>query len=192
MKTRFTLGLALACLPLSWTPHVKAQSLNSTNAAPEQFWDTALGYFSSFNTNLTTFSATNWHGNVWAGADYQSGVNVASSLGVEYGFYKSLTLESVTRNAAIAGTILSEQAGLGVNFVMFDTQLTVGGGIGDAFAAVGTQPSGLYGSLFGEVKKAMTQTTFAGMRLETEVPFRSKAGAAPVTPVLSVFVGFRF
>lgn len=176
-----TLGFGL------WTLDCSAQS-SATNSAPQQFYTTAFDYFTSFNTNLPTFQ-TNYHGCAWAGADYQSGVNIASSLGLEYGLYKSVSVESVTRNAAIAGTILSEEVALGVNYTVYDTQLTGGAGVGDNFASVGSTKSGLYGVIFAEAKKALTQTTFAGTRLEAEI---QGAGKAATIPVLTVFVGFKF
>jgi hypothetical protein len=166
----------------------RGQTQTNTAPSPTTFFQDIGAYFSSFNTNLTTFTDTNnFHGVVWAGADYQSGVNIASSLGVEYPFYKSLTAISVTRNADVAGAILSEQADLGVSITHFDTQLTLGGGLGYCFASVGDLKPGLYGSIFAEAKKAMTDNTFAGMRLEDDF-----SGKTPNVPVLSVFVGFRF
>jgi hypothetical protein len=176
-----TLGLGL------WTLDCPAQSGN-TNSAPQQFYTTAFDYFTSFDTNLLTFQ-TNYHGCAWAGADYQSGVNVASSLGLEYGLYKSVSVESVTRNAAIAGTILSEEVALGLNYTVYDTQLTGGAGIGDNFAGVGSTKSGLYGVIFAEAKKALSENTFAGTRIEAEIQGASKAG---MIPVFTVFVGFKF
>lgn len=171
-----------------------ARGQSVTNAAPvtEQFYQQAFGYLTSFNTNLTTFTSTNFHGSIWAGADYQSGVNVASSLAAEVPVYKALSLDAVVRNADVAGTLLSAQSDVGVNWSVFDTQITAGIGLGDNFSAVGGVPSGLYASVFGEVKKAMTQNTFAGVRLESDIPFRSAKGGGGITPVLCVFVGFRF
>jgi hypothetical protein len=160
----------------------------STNSAPQQFYTTAFDYFTSFNTNLLTFQ-TNYHGCAWAGADYQSGVNVASSLGLEYGLYKSVSVASVTRNAAIAGTILSEEVAFGLNYTVYDTQLTGGAGIGDNFGTVGSTRSGFYGVIFAEAKKALSANTFAGARIEAEIQGASKA---TTIPVFTVFVGFKF
>jgi hypothetical protein len=167
-----------------------AQTTGATNAAPtpQSFFTTVAGYFTAFNTNLTTFTDTNnFHGTVWAGADYQSGVNIASSLGVEYPFYKGLTFVSVTRNADVAGTILSQQGDLAIAITHYDAQLSLGAGLGYCFANVGGLRPGLYGSVFAEAKKALTDNTFAGLRLEDDF-----SGKTPNIPVLSVFVGFRF
>jgi len=178
-------AIALLALTLH-APRSHAQTI-STNA-PQQFYTTVFEYFTSFDTNLLAFQ-TNYHGCAWAGADYQSGVNVASSVGLEYGLYKSVAVESVTRNAAIAGTILSQQIDVGLSYTLFDTQLSGGAGLDYNFADVGSTRQGINAVIFAEAKKAMTQTTFAGLRLECDMPFRKTA--APV-PVLSVFVGFKF
>jgi hypothetical protein len=189
--SRFTFHVSRIAALALFALTLRAQTLHAqttTNSAPQQFYTMAFQYFTSFDTNLLTFQ-TNYHGCAWAGADYQSGVNVASSLGLEYGVYKSAVVESVTRNAAIAGTILSQQIDLGLSYTLFDTQLTGGAGLDYNFANAGSTRQGVNAVLFAEVKKAMTQSTFAGLRLETDIPFRK---AAAPTPVLSVFVGFKF
>jgi hypothetical protein len=157
---------------------------DGTNAGPtpQSFFTTVAGYFTTFNTNLATFTDTNnFHGTVWAGADYQSGV------GVEYPFYKGLTLVSVTRNADVAGTILSQQGDLAITITHYDTQLSLGAGLGYCFANAGDLRPGLFGSVFAEAKKALTDNTFAGVRLEDDF-----SGKTPSIPVVSIFAGFRF
>src|SRR5208283_5078732 len=101
-----------------WTP-ARAQ----TNGAPQTFFTTVTGYFGGFNTNLaSTFAADRV--NIWAGADTVNNQNLAASFGVEYQLGYNFSLESVTRNATVAGVIVSEQGGLGYNLTYIDTRLT--------------------------------------------------------------------
>ena len=82
----------------------------ATSPSPETqtFWTTAIGYISSFNTNLPTFwaSSSNYY-QAWIGAGYQSGLNLGVQLGIEaqpFSAVRGLTLGSVTTLAAQVGT----------------------------------------------------------------------------------------
>lgn len=147
------------------------------------FFSSVENYFTSFNTNLTTFSSEKLE--VWAGADYQQNYNVSSSLGLEYKpFNNIIKLESVTRNAGIAGTILSQQAGVGVAMSLHDVEF-------GAYVDGGYQfdKKAPFIALSAEVKKALTENTYAGLRLESD--FELKAGKQQI-PILSVLWGFKF
>lgn len=165
-------------------------------ATPVGFLNTALGYFTSHNPDLT--NAFNGIGEAWTGADYQNEVNISSSVGLEYNLIRkptyNLAIESVTRNAGIAGVIVSEQAGPKFKLIVGgDTEVGIfieGGygvstegdikGLHDPFAAIGL-----------DIKKALTQNTFAGLRFEQDFTFQ-KSGLGKSNPVISAIVGFKF
>jgi hypothetical protein len=159
-----------------------------TNPPPTQssFFDSALGYFSSFNTNLdSTFGLEK--GTVWTGVDSIQGgeVNLANALGISYDLYKSVSVESVTRNSGIAGTLLSEQVGVGLSFVVHDAKLTVyaDGGYGFAKEKSSTADR-IYGEIGLRVQKALTTHTFAGLGIGAQLPKNSQ--------VFSAFAGITF
>ncbi len=165
-------------------------------AAPEQsFFNSVAQYFSAFDTNSTTFATDTF--DLWAGADTVNNQNLAASLGLEIlpfrtstnTFASALSLESVTRNATVAGTIVSEQAGFGYNLTHFDTRLT---GYVDAGYRFDTRQGYVAPGL--RVKKALTENTYAGVGLELPVYFTHGAGQSTgaASPTLSIFTGFKF
>lgn len=154
---------------------------NAVPTTPATFFTSVSQYFASFDTNKTTFAKTN-ECDFWAGADYVSGVNISSSLGLEYQLWKKVSVESVTRNAGIAGTILSQQIGVGLNATLYDVKIT--GYLDGGYDFLHKQP---YAALGARVKKALTQNTFAGLGLEAQV---MKHGSS--TPTISIFTGFTF
>lgn len=175
--------IALCLLMLLGLVALNASAQTNTVPAPTPggFLTSVGQYFTSFNPELTnTFPSA--RAEIWAGVDYQSGVDIAASLGIEWRAYKKLSLVSVTRNAGIAGTIVSQQLDVGLNFDLQDVQLTVG--LGGGYEFLEETP---FGCAFAEVKKALTPNTFAGARIETDIKSRR-----PDAPVVSVFWGFRF
>lgn len=189
--------VAAAALATGGLPTAATAQTNGT-AAPEQtFFNSVAQYFSAFDTNSTTFSADTF--DLWAGADTVNNQNLAASLGLEIlpfrssssssSFLTNLSLESVTRNATVAGTILSEQAGIGYNLTHFDTRLT---GYVDAGYRFDTRQGYVTPGL--RVKKALTENTYAGVGIELPVYFthgNSQSAGTP-SPTLSVFTGFKF
>jgi len=169
-----------------------------TNLTPPQtFFQSTMNYFSSFNTNLAdTFASDSV--DVWAGADTVNNQTMAASFGIEYlpfhatstnAFASGLSLESVTRNSTVAGTVVSEQGGIGFGLTHIDTRLT---GYIDFGHRFDTDQSYFAPGL--RVKKALTDNTFAGVGLELPIYLSSGHGltsGAPA-PTLSVFSGFRF
>lgn len=162
-------------------------SAQTTTNTPPSFFDTALGYFSSFNTNLTTFQTD--RGSVWAGADYVSGVNVSSHLGFSYNLSgttgNGFHLETVVRNAGVAGTILSWQGGPGYHVSLYDARIsaTLTGGYDFNARAAYVAPT-------IDLRKAMTQRTFLGLRMD--VPVYLRHGSGNYVPRVGVFTGFTF
>jgi hypothetical protein len=171
-KTLSIIGLfALLALPLA------AQ----TNT-PQSFFTTATSWLTSQDTNSTTFLSDTV--DLWAGADYQSGVAMDANFGAEVPIYKSIAVESVTRNAGIAGTIVSQQAGLCFNIVHYDIKFLAGLDFGYSFVQKDE-----FVAPFLQLEKAMTQNTFAYIRLEQQF-FLSRASSN--IPLVGVGVGVTF
>jgi len=175
-KTIAIIGTATLLIASALTS--RAQSTNSVGS----FFGTVQSYFTSFNTNLDTTFASE-RGSIWTGVDSIQGgsVALANCLGASYKVYKGLSLESVTRNSGIAGTVVSEQSGLGLNFVIHDTKLT---GYADFGYALGEAKDKLYGELGLRVQKALTEHTFAGVSVGAQLPANRQ--------VFSAFAGFTF
>lgn len=183
MKFKILLiGAVMTCAALT-SAHAQSPATNAVPPTPDSFFNTAESYFTTFNTNLdATFGATNYRGSVIVGADYVQSVNISSSLGISYDIGKGFSAESTTRNAGIAGVILSEQLGIGYNLVIHDLKIT-------AYAAPGYDfnAKAVYGAVGARLSKALTSHTFAGIGLEEHF---GKGGVSP--PILSVFTGFTF
>lgn len=180
---------------------VKAQT--STNA-PGTFFNSIQNYLTSFNTNLdSTFG--NERAAVWTGADSIQGgsVSMANALGISYDlkrfanrsdtnlFSTSISAESVTRNSGIAGTLVSEQLGLGLNIIVHDVKLTgyLDGGYDlalkpESFNQVIQTRDRLYGEVGIRVAKALTTHTYTGVGIAAQFPRNSQ--------VFSWIAGFNF
>lgn len=136
MKNKLTLLLTLI-LPIAglaaFAPMKAAAQAAQTNSPtqsqvampPQNFFQTAEAYLTSANTNYT------WAGNtleIAAGADYMSSVNWANYLDAQYDFNSSsssstfwnrLALEAKIRNAGIAGTVDSAEAGIQCTLISY-------------------------------------------------------------------------
>jgi hypothetical protein len=84
-------------------------STNPPATAPATFVDSLKTYFGSFDTNSTTFKKAN-EIDVMVSADTQSGVTSAG-LGLSYNLWSFVSVEEVTRNAGIGGTICGQIPG---------------------------------------------------------------------------------
>lgn len=156
---------------------------------PQTFIQSVEGYFSSFDTNSHTFG-TNAPWQMWTGVAYQNGINLGAQVGIEgnpISKWPALTLGSVSTLAATVGTIAQEEFDLGYSIVHYDTRLTLGAGAVDTFHG-GTGPSGIKGSIYASVEKALSANTFAGIRVEGLFGGGSKANV----PMFGVFGGFTF
>lgn len=160
----------------------------SSNSIPS-FFNTAEGYFTSFNTNLLTFQSgmdnvdistgtENWnnsrmlavfHGDARV---YQTSTNI--SLRVVATFYNDTTL----------GSLSKADGGVGIAYSLFDTKTTgsINGGY-DWEAKSGYVRPDL------KFEKAMTQHTFAGVNLGIPLYFK---GQGNLTPNFGFDLGFNF
>jgi hypothetical protein len=117
MKIEITSVLrAAACALLIVSATVRAQSSINTNAAPEQnFFQSAAAYLTSANTNYT------WTRNTLeaaVGADYMSSVNWANYIDAQYDLGR-FGIGAKVRNAGIAGTVLSVEAGVDYTLISY-------------------------------------------------------------------------
>lgn len=188
MKRQLVIASILVLLAMPVAAQTNAPL--STNATPQSFLSTVEGYFTSFNTNLATFS-TNAPYESWAGVAYQAGLRLGANLAVEakpFSGAPGLMLGSVSLLADTVGTIAQQEVDVGWSIVHYDVEVTLGAAgmytFQNGYDAYG---KGLNGGIFVEAKKALTANTFAGVRAE-EVLCSGRANQ----PILTLFGGFTF
>ena len=189
MKPSPTLLLTTLALASASASHAQpiTNTLGQTGTIPTTmpgFFNSVAQYFTSINTNYDFHSTAE----ITLGAAYQSGINFGSDLGLRYkydlGTNMGVCFESVTRNAGVNGIIVSEQAGVGVYYIQHDLELSAGLDAGYRFDA--NQPALTF---YADVRKLLTENTYAGLRLGYETDFSS---ASPGAPVITIETGFKF
>lgn len=159
---------------------------NTVPASMPGFFNSVADYFTTSNTNYDLHSTAE----ITLGAVYQAGINFGSDFGVRYkydlGANTGLCLESVTRNAGVAGVIVSEQAGAGVYYIRHDLELSAGVDAGYRFDV--RHPAL---TLYADVRKSLTENTYAGLRLGYETDF-SQTESGLNAPVITIETGFKF
>lgn len=147
----------------------------------QTFLSTLAQYFTSFNTNLTTFQNSKFE--LSNGPIYQDNVSIADSLIFAVNVKKGggLYLESETRTAPVANGLVSQTLGAGYGFVKYDTKLS--GGINGGYAFDSGRP--LLG-VYADLRKAITPNTYSGVRIGYQTDF----SRTPTTPTILGFVGF--
>lgn len=159
-----------------------------TNTPPQdakQFYQTAMDWVTKFNPDLDG-SFTNNHGQLYMGVDNLQGsaANLADDIGISYKIWKSISLESNTRTTGIAGTILSEGFGFGLNFPIHDAQLTLyAEGVANLYKGVATSDR-FCGEIGLRLQKALTTRTFAYIGIAAQLPKNAQ--------VFSAGAGFTF
>src|SRR5580692_2219540 len=114
-KTLVCLALLGGIGALPVTASAQSPTTNALPVSPQNFFQTAAYYFTSANTNYT------WTGNtleVAAGADYMSSVNWANYLDAQYDIGR-FDIAAKMRNAGIAGTVDSAEAGIGYTLISY-------------------------------------------------------------------------
>lgn len=167
-KIKYTLSALALALGL-----FTAKAQITTNSPEGSFPSAVLSYFTAFNTNLdSTFALEK--GTVWTGVDSIQGgsVPLANCLGISYDLWKMVSVESVTRNSGVAGTVLSEQFGAGLNFVVHDAKLTLYADGGYNLYSPGKSKFAdrLYVEMGLRAMKALTTHTFAFIGLGVQLP----------------------
>lgn len=161
---------------------------SQTNTPPDSgsFLQSVTSYFTTFNTNLDSTFGTE-RGSIWTGVDSIQGGDapLANSLGLSYNIWKAVSAESVLRNSGVAGTVLSEQAGFGLSFIVHDAKLTLYADAGYNFQEESTKfEDKLFGELGIRAEKALTTHTFLGVGMGVRVPNSEQ--------VFTAFGGFTF
>jgi len=157
-------------------------------SAPSAFFNSVQSYFTSFDTNSTTFK--NERCEVWTGVDQSPDV-LSAIFGLTYNVRTNWSAEAVFENASVAGTILSAQGGGGYRFVKYDAELTLGLDIGYRFADVNaTQKRTVFIEPFIDARKALTENTYAGIRLYYQQGFSGDTKAH--APGVFIITGFKF
>lgn len=169
---------------------INAQQI--TNITPVSFIHTVGSYFTSHNLELTNTFGSGHKFDLWTSIDSiqgngNSAAHLADAIGISYVVYDHISLENVLRTSGIAGTIMTEQFGVGLNYTVIDTKLTL---YADAGYDKGNSltHSKFQDNLFGEVglrvKKALTENTYAGIGLGLQFPSNVQ--------VYQVVAGFTF
>lgn len=164
---------------------------NQIPANEASFFNDVLNYFSSFNTNLDSTFGTH-RGTFFTGVDAIQGGNnnLANTIGIQYEVWKAspstntasqigIELEAVTRNSGLAGTILSQGGGVGLDFDIHDVRVN---GYVDGVYQFQTDK---IGAEFGvRIFKAIGANTFMGVGIAEQIPGNHQ--------IFSAFVGFVF
>ena len=166
---------------------------------PPTFFNSVESYFSSFNTNLdTTFANERLELAIGVDSIQGGSTPIANSLRISYNVYHptngatAISLENVVDNSGIAGTIVSEQFGAGLSFIVHDTKLTL---YADALYDFNphqslnhkgklTTDSAFGGEVGLRVQKALTIHTFAGIGIGAVIPINEQK--------VQAFTGFTF
>jgi hypothetical protein len=178
--------LAASVAPASAQSATNNPPSTSSPTTPADFFSGLGSYFTSVNTNLTW---TNTPASLWTGVNYQAGVNTSAELGASYDLWKpspafALAPEGIVRNAGVAGTVVSGQAGAGISLFHYDLKVTgyLDGGynspLNSGFVEFGAR-----------LEKKMTVSTHAGIGLAWQKLFH---GPAQNTPTVTAHLGWDF
>lgn len=156
---------------------------NAQTNPQQTFFKSFVEYFTQFDTNSTTFKTDRV--DVYTGVVQDSAVT-ADSLIVDLNFSKGGGFygEGEVRNATIAGVIVEANVGGGYSIVHYDAKFSLGVNGGYDFRQ--GDPVIIF---YADIKKALTENTFAGLRLGYESNFRE---AVPKAPTLWITGGFKF
>lgn len=159
-----------------------AMCQTNTAAPPQNFFQSVQEYFTSANTNYT------WTGNTFefaVGADYMSSVNWANYLDVQYDA-GNFGIEAKMRNAGIAGTVDSVQAGIEYTLIQYYSVKMEAGVIGgydlERNSAI-IEPK-------LTVRSKLTPNTFAGVVLS--LPIWTSGKPINNVPDIGVEAGFTY
>ncbi len=164
--------------------------------SPASLPDTIIGYFSGFNTNLTTFDN---RFDLWTGASSIQGAAtpLVNDLGLSYDLWRqqaatngpagqsrvAIDLEANLRNSGVAGSLVSAQGGAGLSILVYDVKLTLYGNGGYYLDTAETSRKA-YAEIGLRAKKAIGQHFYLGVGVADQFP-RSRQ-------VYSAFAGATF
>ena len=181
----YTLQLSFLILILTLLAVRAFSQSNSPPASAGSVLSDAYGWVSSLNTNLaSTFGAE--HGSIWTGVDSVQGgsIPLENSVGAEYDVWRLaptngsiLSLENVLRTGGVSGGLCSEQAGVGISYVLVDVKFTVYGHGGYLLTQA---PDRVYGEIGLRIQKALGAHTGAWVGLGAQVPANRQVLSAGV------------
>lgn len=177
MKIKSILVAALIMLP------VIARAQLPTNAAPTLPTTVSvgindiIGWATSFNTNYDGVF-TNNHGLLWVSlvSIQGQGSTLANEIGLAYEPLNShiISLEAVMRNGGVAGTIISQGAGVSLNFNIHDLRISAYAEgvyqLQDRFDSLGVKESKLGGEIGIRAFKALGLNTYMCLGIGSQFP----------------------
>lgn len=178
--------LGLACLTAAGQTNTPAPPTGITDLG-----NTIIGYFVSFNTNFdSTFRDSSF--DLWTGvSSVQNGdAPIVNDLGLSYDVWRpapstnspvstALSLENVIRDSGVAGSLISDQFGLGVSIKVHDVKLTgyLDGGY-DFFEEGARTRDRIYGEVGLRAKKAISSHFYLGVGIGAQFPRNSRVFSA--------------
>lgn len=175
MKSKFTSLFLASMLAMPLLAHAQTNT-------PQNFFQSVQGYFTSFDTNSTTFLTDKI--DISLGTATIENAQLAADFLAEFQVKNPLSLEIDIRNTTVAGTVLSYAGGLGYNITHFDTRIT-----GYIDGGYKTDTKSAYFAPGIRVKKALTANTYAGIGIELPI---NLSGNRPITPTYVISAGFKF
>jgi hypothetical protein len=157
----------------------------NSNATAQNFFQSAQGYLTSFDTNYT------WVSNrleFAVGADYQNQIQWANDLELQYDIHGgNFGLGARMRNAGIAGVVEGEEAGVEYAMVSHDdtrVEAKLYGGYDEQYDRPLIEPE-------LDLRKKLTENTFAGIYVSEPVLIQKNLHNA-LTPNIGIETGFTF
>ena len=196
-------GLAVGLMLLAFSAQAQSNttptlSLTNQIAAPNpaSLPSTILDYFTSFNPAYDSTFASNRFC-LWTGASSIQGAAepLVNDVGFSYDVWRPATpavsggtqiavsIEDVLRNSGVAGTVVSDNVGVGLSFIIHDVRLT-GYADGGTYFAKGTTKAEYYGELGLRAFKAIGPHFYTGVGFGAQVPKNAQ--------VFSAFLGVTF
>ena len=184
-ESGFGIGIGLFIAALTGLGALPAMAQTNANAAAQNFFQSAQGYLTSFNTNYA------WASNQLefaVGADYQNQIQWANDLELQYDVKGgNFGIGARMRNAGIAGVVESEEAGLECSLVShYDTRVEAKlyGGYDQQYDRPLIEPE-------LDLRKKLTANTFAGIYVSEPVLIQKNIKNA-LTPNIGIETGFTF
>ncbi|MDE2020925.1 MAG: hypothetical protein KGJ13_11365 [Patescibacteria group bacterium] len=160
-------------------------------SGPGDLINTVVTYLDSINTNLdVTFGANRF--DLWSGISSMQGgpISLVNDVGFSGDLLKisaatnsatsfALSLENVFRNSGVAGTLTSEQAGVGFSAIIHDLKLTAYADGGNRLYDPGSRPGDRWYCEVGfRVKKAMGTHFYSYLGMFAQFPNSSQGFSA--------------
>ena len=184
-KAKMFGGLIAICL-LATFGAMAQSATNNLPTNPVDALSQATSWITSVDTNKTWLNSPV---DIWTGANFQSGLQTSSELGGSYDAWSTstntaLAPELLFRNAGIAGTLVSAQAGIGWSIFHYDLKLTPYASGGYSVAKnCGTMEAGV------RLKKKVANSSSVGLGLSYPYYFH---GPNTKLPSLTTFLTWTF